>query len=181
MSHFEQVGPVVEYGDVEINREEAERFRQLAQLGTKIKELEVSDSQTRLITTSYATGVLSDAAGDYEVSESAFYTKSMYDSNPELWNSRITFARYNQRNADTKIYNIYVVESVQGQVLQATRRVHIIRNLSRLVIQNNEPSEEIYSRQYKAFEQPLVGDDIESIDRRMHQITARQGIMSRRR
>jgi len=177
---FEHVGPVVGFGDVQINEEQAEVFRQTALQGTKIHKLSIGDESSYVWTASYATGVLSTAAADYDVSESAFYSKSFSGMNPDYWRSVITFARYNQKHADTKIYNVYEVEAHAGEVTSAVRTVRIIRNLSRITFNTlGEPYEDTYSRQRKSFQTPLQPDDIELVATNIGRIMSRQRVTSK--
>lgn len=173
--NFEKIGAPVSFGDVYISDDHAEEFRKIALQGTRIKSLQLTDTRTEIMTTSYASGVLSDAAADYDVYETAYYAKSVRESNPDFWRSVITFARYNQKNADTKIYNVFSVESINGSVEHATREVRIIRNLSRIAFDGNgEPIVDTYSRQYKAFEQPLMEGHIDHIATSVDRIMRRQ-------
>lgn len=180
MSHFKLIGPSVEFGDVAIDYEHADSFRQHAMMGTKIRRLEVNETHTLIDTTSYASGVLSDAAADYSVDERAYFGKTVYGQDPDFWRSSVTFARYNQKNADTKIYNIFEVEAIGSEPVHAVRRVHIIRHLSRLSIEDDEPFEECYSRQYKKFERPMTHEDVAQVNTSIKRIIARQAIMTAR-
>lgn len=180
--HFERIGTPVSFGEVAISDDQAERFRTIALQGTRIKSLQLTDVRTEVVTTSYASGVLSDAAADYDVYETAYYAKTVRESDPDFWRSVITFARYNQKNADTKIYNRFSIESVNGSVEHAVREVRIIRNLSRIAFDGNgEPFVDTYSRQYKAFEQPLQDDHIDHIETSVDRIIRRQAATQRRR
>ncbi|MBC7565243.1 hypothetical protein H7100_03395 [Candidatus Saccharibacteria bacterium] len=177
---FEHIGPVVDFGDVQIDSDQAEVFRKNALQGTKIHKLLVDDEFSYVWTASYATGVLSSAAADYDVPESAFYAKSFSGMNPDYWRSVVTFARYNQKHADTKIYNVYEVEAHAGEVTSAVRRVRIIRNLSRLTFnQAGEPYEDTYSRQRKSFETPMQPEDVELVSAHITRIMNRQRVTSR--
>ena len=179
---FEHVGPKVDFGTVLIQPEEAETFRKTLLQGAKIRKLEINDESSLLWTTSYATGVLSTAAADYGVDESAYYAKTLAGSNPDYWRSVITFARYNSQQADTKIYNIYEVESQSGELMSAVRKVRIIRNLTRLTFNNaGEPYEDSYSRQRKAFEYPMESRDVEAVETRVTQIMNRQRVIDARK
>ncbi len=173
---FEHVGPKVEYGDVVISNEEADQFRQTALKGAKLTGLHIDDDDTRTIIqlTSYADGILSDAIGDYEVYSMSLVSKTILQANPDSWRSVISFARFNAKHRDTKIYNIYEVEGIMGEVTLAVRRVRVIRNLSRIAFDDNgDPFEDIYDRQRKAFETPLLSEDIEAIDARVERTTSR--------
>lgn len=174
---FEHVGPRIAFGDVLISNEEAETFRLSASKGVKIKELFIGDAQSRIQMTSYADGILSDAAADYDVYSMAYFSKTLLGQEPDFWRSSITFARYNAKNRDTKIYNIYEVESYQGEVVLGVRRVRIIRNLARLAFnENGDPYEDIYSRQRKAYEVPITSEDIVTIDRLVERTTSRSRV-----
>jgi hypothetical protein len=178
--YFQQVGPRVEFGQVGITPAEADRFRRVTLEGVKVKRLEISDIATFIMTTSYATGVLSNAAGDYEVDEASFYAKNIGQQNPDYWRSVITFARYNQKHADTKIYNIYETEWSGGEVVSAVRRVRVIRNLTRIAFdESGDPYEDVYSRQYKAFEAPMTGEDVTIVEDRVRRTMARQRVMQK--
>lgn len=171
---FEHIGPTVEYGDVRIDEAAGELFRKTALLGTRLRRLHIGDVSTQIETTSYATGMLSDAASDYEVDEVAYFSRSTGWQNPEYWQSKMTFARYNQKHADTKIYTIYEAEYHGGEVTSAVRRVRIIRNLTRLAFEDGEPVEDTYSRQHKAFEVPMEPDDVTSVAIAVDRIMRRQ-------
>ena len=178
---FEHVGPRVDFGTVLIDPDEAETFRKTLLQGTRIRQLAINDESSLLWTTSYATGVLSTAAADYAVDESAYYAKTLAGSNPDYWRSVITFARYNQQQADTKIYNIYEVESQSGELVSAVRRVRVIRNLTRLAFDEaGEPYEDNYSRQRKAFEYPMESSDVEVVATRVAHIMNRQRVTNPR-
>ncbi|HEY8886271.1 MAG TPA: hypothetical protein VIM31_02090 [Candidatus Microsaccharimonas sp.] len=178
---FEHVGPIVDFGDVQIDGDQAEVFRKTALQGTKIHKLSIEDQSSYIWTASYATGVLSDAAADYDVTESAFYAKSLSGMKPDYWRSVVTFARYNLKHADTKIYNIYEVEAHAGEVTSAVRRVRIIRNLSRLTFNSaGEPYEDTYSRQRKSFETPMQPDDVDLVATNIARVMNRQRSTSRR-
>lgn len=177
--NFEHVGPIVDFGDVRIDNDQAEAFRKSALNGTKIRKLAIEDESSLVLTTSYATGVLSTAAADYDVSESSFYAKSFSGLHPDYWRSVVTFARYNQKHADTKIYNVYEVEAYAGEVTSAVRRVRVIRNLSRIAFdQAGEPYEDMYSRQRKSFEIPMQPDDVGFVSTSMTRIMNRQRVTS---
>lgn len=179
--NFEHIGPIVDFGDVRIDNDHAEAFRKNALEGTKIHKLFIGDESSYIWTASYATGVLSTAASDYDVPESAFYSKSFTGSHPDYWRSVVTFARYNQKHADTKIYNVYEVEAYGGEVTSAVRRVRILRNLSRITFnQAGEPYEDTYSRQRKSFETPMQPDDVELVSTLMTRIMNRQRVTSKR-
>jgi hypothetical protein len=178
--HYQHVGPRVEFGCVGITPGEADRFRRATLEGVKIKQLEIGDNTTLILTTSYATGMLSNAAGDYEVDESAFFAKNTGQQSPDYWRSVITFARYNQKHADTKIYNIYETEWSGGEVVSAVRRVRVIRNLTRIAFdESGDPYEDVYSRQYKAFEAPMTGEDVTIVEDRVRRTMARQRVMQK--
>ena len=177
---FEQIGPEVNFGDVRIDNKQAELFRQNALQGTKIRTLSVEDHYSYLLTSAYATGILSTASADYDVPESAFFSKNFKGANPDYWRSVVTFVRYTQKHADTKIYNAYEVESHGGEVVSAVRRVRIIRNLSRLTFnQAGEPYEDEYSLQRKSFQVPMQPGDVEAIATGMKRIMNRQRVTTR--
>lgn len=171
---FEHIGPRVEFGSANITNEEAETFRQIALRGLKINKLFVDDAETRIQTSAYTSGLISDAMGDYDVPSLAFYTKSILGTDPDYWRSVITFARFKSSSKEAKIYNIYDVESHGGEVALAARRVRIIRNLARVVFdENGDPYEDVYSRQYKSYETLMTSQDIEEIDQRTSRIIRR--------
>lgn len=173
---FEHVGPRVEFGDVAISAGEAELFRKSALQGIKVKELVLDDDETRIVTSAYTSGFLSDAAADYDVYSSAFYSKTTMGANPDFWRSVITFARFNSKQSDTKIYNIFDVESYQGEPTFAARRVRVIRNLSRIAFdENGDPFEDTYSHQRKTFETPMTSEDVTTALRRV------EGVINRSR
>jgi len=180
---FEHVGPHVDFGTVLIDNDQAETFRQNALQGTKIHKLSIDDELTYIWTASYASGVLSDAAADYQVEESSFYAKSIAGANPDYWRSVVTFARFNLQNKETKIYNIFEVEAHAGEVTSAVRKVRVLRNLSRLAFdeKTGEPYEDIYSRQRKTFEVPMEPDDVSQVATRIGRIMSRQRIVTFRR
>lgn len=179
--NFEHVGPIVDFGDVQIDGDQAEAFRKVALQGTKIKELSIDDDSSLVWTTSYASGVLSQAAADYDVYESAYFAKSITGARPDFWRSVVTFARYNQKHSDTKIYNIYEVEAHAGEVTSAVRHVRIIRNLSRITFNAaGEPYEDTYSRQRKTFQTPMQPEDVELVSTNIGRIMNRQRATRRR-
>ena len=59
---FTHIGPRVEPGDVAISFEDAETFRRTALKGVKIKKLLVADHETRIQTTAFTDGIVSDAS-----------------------------------------------------------------------------------------------------------------------
>lgn len=182
MSVFEQVGPTVGFGDVLIDEASAERFRKTALQGTKINELLVSDDFTQLKTSSYAGGVLSDAFGDLNTADTAFYTKNFYGANPDFWRSIVTFARFKKDYADIKIYNRYEVEAHAGEVVAATRQVRVLRNLSRIAFNNEgEPYEDVYSEQRKMFETPMQHQDVKLVGMKMERIMNRQRVTTKKK
>lgn len=178
---FEQVGPRVELGDVVIDSAQAEVFRRAALSGTKVSDLAFSDDASRIRTTSYATGVLSDAFADYAVPESFFTGLTEQRLDPRYWRSQIRFSRYSDKNRETRISNIYQVEMNDGQVMFAARRVEILRNLARIATdEDGEPTLDVYDRQRKAFEQPMTADDVEMVAQKALRITSRQRVTSKR-
>jgi hypothetical protein len=182
-TNFVQVGPRVPAGEVQIGEEDAELFRRETRLsGVHIRKFEMDDSSIKTIATSYAKGELADAASDYEVAESSFYAKSIAGTQPNFWHNTVTFARWNLKNRETKIYNIFEVESLEGELTQAVRRVRIIRNLSRIAFDDSgEPYEDVYSRERKVFERPMVEDDVHRVITHMAHITSRQRVLQSRR
>ena len=178
---FEHVGPRVSYGDVEISLEDAELFRQTALEGTKIRELQIGEHATRIVTSSYASGVLSTAAADYAVAESAYFSKSIAGAKPNYWRSEMTFARYNQKNSDTKIYNIYDVESVEGELVRAVRTVRVIKNFSRIAINaQGDPYEDMLSRWRKVYEKNMQPEDVRLVQQNAQRIMSRQRVLNSR-
>lgn len=174
---FKHVGPRVQFGEVGISNDEAEAFRQTALKGAKINELILDDDYTSIQTSCNTSGFITDAAADYDVYSHSFYTKTTLGSDPDFWRSSITFARYNQKHSDTKIYNTYDVETQEGEVLMAVHRVRIIRKLSRLAFdQNGEPYNSIYSRQFKSYETQMVPEDIPDIDLRIERLLSRNKV-----
>jgi hypothetical protein len=172
---FQHIGPRVAFGTAQISSDEAEHFRQVALQGSKVNKLRVSDDETLIQTSAYTNGLLSDAVGDYDVYSMAFYAKSILGSRPDFWRSTVTFARFNDKHRDTKIYNIYEVETHGGEVAIATRRVRVIRNLSRIAFDDDgNPFEDVYSRQRKAFERVMTTDDIHTVDQSMKRLLQRQ-------
>lgn len=183
MAYFEHIGPHVPYGDVHISAEEAEQFRVLSLEGMKIHKLMMTDTDRYMLTASYASGVLARAAigSDDDVTESAFYAKSMASNNPDYWRSVITFARYKPNNAETKIYNIFEVETHSGEVTMAARTVRIIRNLTRIAFdESGDPYEDTYSRQYKSYQTPMQVGDVSTIATDVDRIMRRQQVLSQR-
>lgn len=182
--HFQLIGQRVSTDDTAMSVEMAEKFRQAALEGERIKELTIDDQRTDILVTSYASGVISDAAADYEVPESAYFARSRGGEIGEnSWSSTVTFARYNLKHADTKIYNIYNIELYEGDVVSAVRRVRVIRSLSRLAFTDSgEPFEDTYSRQYKFYEKIFRSEDVSGVVDTMRRIQARQrALRSRRR
>lgn len=171
---FQHIGPRVAYGTAAITFEEAEQFRQSALLGAKINRLVIDDDATQIQTSAYTNGLLSDAVGDYDVYSSAFYTKTVKGNGPDFWRSIVTFARFNDKHRDTKIYTAFEVETCEGEVELALRRVRVIRNLSRIAFDDDgNPFEDIYSRQRKAYEAVMTGDDVAMVAQRMKRIIER--------
>ncbi len=174
---FQHIGPRVAYGTAQLTPDEAEYFRQAALQGAKVNKLIVTDDETRIQTSAFTSGLLSDAVGDYDVYSQAFYAKSILGSRPDFWRSTVTFARFNDKHRDTKIYNIYEVESHAGEVAIATRRVRVIRHLSRIAFDDEgNPFEDVYSRQRKAFERAMTSEDITIVDQRMKRLVSRQQV-----
>ena len=174
---FTHIGPRVEPGDVAISFEDAETFWRTALKGVKVKKLLVADHETRIQTTAFTDGIVSDASADYDIYSMAVYSKSVLGNMPDFWRSVISFARFNAKHADTKIYNIYDVESYEGTPLRAVRTVRIIRNLSRLAFDaSGEPMQDTYSRQHKAFEVQMTSDDVVSVDRQVERIVKRSRV-----
>lgn len=181
MNEYEQVGPTIRSGDVLIDDEAAEQFRLSALLGTKLKKLTKEAEFTHIQTASYASGILSDAFGDFNVSDEAVYAKSTYGANPDFWRSVITFTRIRKDDADLKIYNRYEVEAHDGEVAVATRRVRILRNFSRIALdEDDEPVEEVYKKERKKYETLMRPEDIELVSQKMERIIHRQHATARR-
>jgi hypothetical protein len=176
---FERIGEPVAFGEPLISDEHAQTFQQIALMGTKIKKLEL-DTRTEIWTSSYARGMLSDAMGDYEVAESGFYGYTIRENDPHFWRSVVTFARFNQKNADTKIYNRYIVESVHGEVSHAVREVRVLRNLSHIAIgEDAEPYMEVLSRQRKMFEKAMTDEDVDNVAVMADRVVRRQAATRR--
>lgn len=172
---FEHIGPRVEDGDVTLAPDELELFRSAALKGVKLKELQLDDRQTKIVTLSHTSGLLSEAWGDYDVYANAFYAKTELGGNDlDFWRSVISFARYNDKNRGTKIYNIYEVEGSGEQPHKALRTVRIIRNLSRIAFDDDgNPYDDKYSEQYKSFERPMTTDDVLRVSYGVERISAR--------
>lgn len=174
---FTHVGPRIALGDVAISPDDAEIFRQTALKGVKIRKLFIDDHETLIQTTAFTDGLLSDAAADYEVDSMAVYSKSILGSTPDFWRSVVSFARFNAKHNDTKIYNIFEVENYEGELVRAVRTVRIIRNLSRLAFDDNgDPVQDTYSRQHKAFEVQMTSDDVSSVDLQVDRIVSRSRV-----
>lgn len=168
------VGPHVEFGEAAISDVEAEAFRKTSLKGIKIAKLAISEHATQIQTLAYTSGMMSDAAGDYDVTSSAFYSKLTLGSEPNYWRGVVTFARFNDKHRDTKIYNSYEVVTNEGEPLLAVRKVRIIRNLTRLVFdESGEPYEDVYSKQHKGYEQPMTSEDIDLVDQQVERIIRR--------
>jgi len=179
---FKHVGPRVAEGDVRITAEQAREFQGIALLGTKIDRLSLDDISTSVWAKSYATGALSTYEGDYEVDETAVFSKSVEGPEPHYWRSVVNFVRYNEKHADTKIYNIFEVTALQGEVTSAIRRVRVIRNLTRVAFdeETGEPYDDNYSRQRRTFESPMEPEDIEAVRIRVSRLMSRQLVTSGR-
>ena len=174
MGLYKHIGPRVESGDVLISGEEAEIFRKTTLKGSKINKLIIDDEKTLVQTSSFTSGFMSDAAADYDVYSSAFYAKRDSGVAPNFWRSVISFARFNMKHSDTKIYNIYEVESYEGELARAVRQVRVVRNLSRIAFDaDGNPFDDTYSRQHKAFEKPMMSEDVETVDRQVESIVKR--------
>lgn len=168
------VGPHVEFGQAAISDVEAEAFRKTSLKGIKIAKLALGEHTTEIQTLAYTSGMMSDAAGDYDVTSSAFYSKLTLGDAPNFWRGVITFARFNDKHRDTKIYNAYEVVTNEGEPLLAVRRVRIIRNLTRLVFdESGEPYEDVYSKQHKGYERPMTSDDIDLVSQQVGRIINR--------
>ncbi len=180
--HFQLIGQRVSLDDTEMSFEKAEEFRRAALQGERIKELVLNGQRTDILVTSYASGVISDAAADYAVPESAYFARSRGgEIGANSWSTIVTFARYNLKHADTKIYNIYGLELYEGDVVSAVRRVRVIRSLSRLAFTDSgEPFEDTYSRQYKFYEKPFRSEDVSGVVDTMRRIQARQRVLQKR-
>lgn len=173
------IGEPVGYGDVEISHEDAERFRRLALEGNiKVKggvAFKLTDTETSLWMTSYASGVISDYVGDYAVRESAYYSRIRYGIDPDYWSAKLTFSKYSLQDRDTKIYSHYQVESIQGEPMLAKRNIQIIRHLAQVSFEGGALVEDI-KRQYKEYEQPIFAEDIDVIADRMQRIRSREHV-----
>lgn len=183
MAYFEHIGPHVPYGEVYISPEEAEQFRVLSLEGTKIHKLSMTDTDRYMLTASYASAVLALSAidSDDDVPESAFISKSMASNDPDMWRSKIAFARYKSSTAQEKIYNFFEVESNLGEVTIATRTVRVVRHLTRIAFDEyGNPYDETYSRQNKSFQIPMQPGDVAGIETKIGQVMQRQRVLSQR-
>lgn len=174
MRYFDQVGDTVPYGETAITHDDADRFLSAAMDGVKIRSLFIGDFATEIVTTTYASGILSNASADYDVTEESCMSKTTFDNKPDRWRSFMMFARYNQKNRDTKIYNMYDIESLGGELMLARRQVRVIRDLTRVAIRDGDIFEEVYSRQRKAFEVPLTSEDVDLAIERKDRIMRRR-------
>jgi|GEM_PF-2725872 len=176
-----RVGPPVATGDVRISKEDGRAFQQLALLGTKIHRLSLDDDTTAVWANSYASGILSTMDADNEVYENAVFSKSIEGPGP-YWRSVVNFVRYNQKHADTKIYNIFDVSSRDGEVSSAIRHVRVVRNLTRIAFneETGEPYDDNYSRQRRTYQTAMEPEDIGSVALRIERIMNRQKVTSRR-
>ena len=163
MRGYDRVGSVVPYGEVAITQDDAARFLSSALDGVKIEKLRVDQYSFEVTTSTYTSGILSDASSDYEVTEESCMSKTTFGCAPNYWHSKMLFARYSQKNHDAKIYNLYEVESIDGELMMARREVRVIRSLSRIAIDGGDLEEEVYDRQHKMFEVPLSADDIDLV------------------
>lgn len=176
---FQHIGKRVEFGDVALTPEDVALFRLTALQGVRIRKFARTDTQTALLVSSFTDGVIAprDAAADYSVYSSAFYSKSVMESDPDYARSTITFARFNDKNRNTKIYNIYDVESFEGETVMAAHRVRVIRDLSRIAFsEEGEPYEDVYSRQRKGYETPMTSKDVANVAHLVDRITTRARI-----
>ena len=172
---FKEVGPDVDYAQMSISPEQAEAFRRTLLEGAKINELHIGETSSLIWTSSYATGILSNWAGDHSVDESAYFAKSVASSDPNFWRSVIYFARYNEQQADTKIYNIYEIISHEGEVMSAVRKVRTIRNLTQVAIdKSGEPYNQTVSRQRREVKYALQPSDIDEVAERVRRVIGRQ-------
>lgn len=173
---FQHVGKRVEQGTVLVTPEDVELFRLTALEGVKMRKFSRTETQTTFWMSSFTSGavILRDSASDYDVPSLAFYSKTVMESEPDYGRSTITFARYSQRDRNTKIYNIYDVESQDGEATMAVRRVRILRDLSRIAFnEDGEPYDDVYSHQRKVYEVPMTSDDVVRVARLVDRITRR--------
>ncbi len=173
---FQHVGKRVELGDVALSKEDVSAFRLSALKGARITEFVETDTESRFKTRSSADGIMTDRdlAADYDVAAMAFFAKGVALWDMDYARTKITFARYNQKNEGVKIYNIYDVESFGGEPVRATRLVRVIRNLSRLAFdETGEPVREKYDEQRKAYEVQMTSDDVARVDELVERITRR--------
>lgn len=64
MATFEQIGQTVPVGEVAITNDDADTFRRIAKLGgLRLRKIDFNTQRSEVMTTSYASGVLSTAAG----------------------------------------------------------------------------------------------------------------------
>lgn len=180
-SHYDIVGPMAL--DVEIGIDDAERLRQLAQFGAPIGRngLRIEDDFTDIRTKARASGLLSEASGDYKVSEVQFYAKTILGSNPDSWSTNIHFTKYRESQSDVKIAHRFQVSVLEDDVIAASHKTFIARDIARLAIRDDEPViEHLAPRQYKMFERPITPEDIDSLEELTQRTVARAAISARR-
>lgn len=176
-SHYDIVGPMAL--DVEITIDEAERLRQLAMLGAPIRRsgLVITDTTTDVRTSARASGLLSEAAGDYGVSEVQFYAKTVMQAEPESWTSKIHWTKIRSSQRDVKIAHRFETNVLAGDVISALHKVFVARDISRLAIEDGEPViEHLAPRQYKMYERPITSEEIDDLEDLTRRTVARAAI-----
>jgi len=180
---FHMVGPRVEFGTVHIDHDDATKFRQIGVRQATIRDLQITETGTHIYATSYRTGTLTDTKCDDVEGDSGFFARTVAWAKPDYWRSTLTFSRFSDDDGiDQRIYNIFEVEAHEGELISAVRKVRIFRNLTKVAIddETGEPVDETYGRERKAFERPLLPEDIDLIAQRAARVMSQQYTRRRR-
>ena len=178
MSQYEHVGPRVEYGDVRISAIEANDFRRIALLGSKITKIAMDDNSSSVWAVSYATGALSDYWGDYAVPESAILSKSSAGPEPGYWRSAMHLTRYSLKHANVRIHNTFEVQSKDGEVTRAVRSVRVLQAFTRVTFDESRDDfiSEVHDKKYKSYEVPMEAEDIPMLGEKLDRLMNRQRV-----
>lgn len=178
MKPFELVGNQVKQGDIRISRHDAQLFRDTALQGLKIHRQQVTEDSSLVMTGAYASGMLSEFSHDAGVTETGFYTKTHIDGLGRDWLSRITFAHFRESARDTKIYNTFFIEGSKGEILNAVRRVRVIRHVGGFAIDESGDLQEAVTRRVdRGFEEPMTPAHVLHTRRRVEQIMGRARVL----
>lgn len=176
--HFERIGPIAL--DVEITTDEADYLRHIAVSEIPLRHTDgliIDDTSTQIRTGTRVTGVISDALGDYRLTEEQLFAKTIYSEELDSWWSILHWTRFRDSQRDTKITHRFETTVMQGDVIGARRRIYIARDISRIAIENGQPTvAHLAPRQYKMYERPTTSEDIDEIGVKVRRTVARASI-----